>query len=186
MKCFEELKRMNYVTQSTFLSKLNLIDKKNVSIYDEDSNDEHNIPELSEESKNDNSSDDLEQFPELLLKDENLPSDKKSEIDSSKNIEESKEEIEEEFGSKDESIPIEIESDSNSQESKTENDSKNEDKISNVKERSISPKETKSSVSQETIDESFNIEEPENNSDSELKQEALEIPEKLNNLMILI
>jgi hypothetical protein len=54
---------------------------KNVSIYDEDSNAEHNIPELSETSKNDNSSNDLEQFPELLLKDEDLSSDKKSEID---------------------------------------------------------------------------------------------------------
>jgi hypothetical protein len=115
-----------------------------------------------------------------------LSSDKKSEIDLSKNIEGSKKEIEEELDSKDELIHTEIKSDSNSQESKTKNESKDEDKISHVKEISISPEGTESSVSLETIDESFNTEEPKNNPDSELKQETLEIPEKLNNLMILI
>jgi hypothetical protein len=62
------------------------------------------------------------------LKNENLPSGKKSEIDLSENVEESKEEIEEEIeeelDSKDELIPSKIKPDSNSQESKTENDSK--------------------------------------------------------------
>jgi hypothetical protein len=58
------------------------------------------------------------------LKDEDLSSGKKSEIDPSENIEESKEEIEEELDSKDELIPSKIKPDSNSQESKTENDSK--------------------------------------------------------------